>query len=461
MKIEYVNVKDIVPYENNAKKHPESQIEQIIKSIEEFGFNDPIAIDENNVVIEGHGRLMAIKKLKFKEVQCIRLEHLTPEQKKAYIIAHNKLTMNTGFDFITLAKEMKALDTADFDLDILGFDADELEDILGYAKTAEDIYEDDFNPDEYIQPEPISKEGDLWILGNHKLYVGDSTKPEAYQVLLGDERADLVVTDPPYNVDYGSKAEAINKYGYNFSDRRIMNDVMSNVQFIDFLSNAFKHMEEYLKPGGGFYIWHASITAFEFEVALKANNLQSRQQIIWLKNAIVLGRQDYQWIHEPCFYGWKEGAAHYFVDDRTKTTVQELEQMEISQMKKEDMAEILYRIKNEIPETVIRENKPTRSPEHPTMKPLKLIGRLIGNSSKPKDLILDNFAGSGSTLIAAEQLGRRSVNIELDPKFADVIVQRYIRITGNEEEVQLIRNGENYPLKELADFITSETEGVA
>jgi DNA modification methylase len=461
MKIEYVNVKDIIPYENNAKKHPEYQIEQIIRSIEEFGFNDPIAIDENNVVIEGHGRLMAVKKLKYKEIQCIRLEHLSPEQKKAYIIAHNKLTMNTGFDLETLAKEMRELDVQNFDLDVLGFDSDELEDILGYAQTAEDVYEDDYNPDEYQPPEPLSKEGDLWILGNHKLYVGDSTKPEAYEALLQGESVDLVVTDPPYNVDYGSKADAINKYGYNFSDRRIMNDVMDNIQFQAFLTDAFEHMAKALKPGGAFYIWHASITQLQFEIALRENELAPRQQVIWYKNAIVLGRQDYQWIHEPCLYGWKEGAAHYFRDDRTQTTVQELEQMEISQMKKEEMADILYRIQNEIPQTIIKENKPSRSVEHPTMKPIKLLAHLISNSSKPGELVLDNFAGSGSTLITAEQLGRRSVNIELDPKYADVIVQRYIKHTQNEEEVQLIRNGQKYPLTELAEFVTSETEGVA
>lgn len=460
MKIELVAVKDIIPYENNAKEHPEEQVEQIIRSITEFGFNDPIAIDENNVVIEGHGRLMAVKKLKYKEVQCIRLEHLTPEQKKAYIIAHNKLTMNTGFDIEKLAKEIKLLDEENFDLDILGFDTDELEDILGYAVTAEDVVEDDFEPDEYTPEEPFSQAGDLWILGNHKLYCGDSTKPEAYDAMIEDDKVDCVVTDPPYNVDYGNKADSINKYGYGFSDRRIMNDFMETGDFIQFLIDAFKGMAQKLKPGGGFYIWHASRTNVEFEIALRENDLQSRQQLIWVKNAIVIGRQDYQWMHEPCIYGWKEGAAHNFTDDRTKTTVLEIEQMEISQMKKEDMAEILYRIQNEIPTTVIRENKPTKSMEHPTMKPIKLLAHLIENSTKPGQTVLDNFAGSGSTLIAAEQLGRKSVNIELDPKFVDVIVQRYIKHTHDDAGTYLIRNGQKYPLTELTEFYREPAEEV-
>lgn len=241
---------------------------------------------------------------------------------------------------------------------------------------------------------------------------------------------DLVVTDPPYNVDYGSKAEAINKYGYSFSDRHIKNDYMPSPQFIMFLDKAFKNMSEALKEGGAFYIWHASITVYEFEEALKRNSLQTRQQLIWVKNAMVLGRQDYQWKHEPCLYGWKDGAAHYFVTDRSKVTVHE-DELDIDKLKKEEMAKILHEIyDNDTPLSVIYENKPSKSEEHPTMKPVKLIARLIANSSKKGEKVLDLFGGSGTTLIASEQLGRSCYMMEYDPKYVDVIIDRWEKLTG-------------------------------
>ena len=241
---------------------------------------------------------------------------------------------------------------------------------------------------------------------------------------------DLVVTDPPYNVDYGSKAEAINKYGYSFSDRHIQNDYMPSAQFIMFLDKAFKNMSDALKVGGAFYIWHASITVYEFEEALKRNSLQTRQQLIWVKNAMVLGRQDYQWKHEPCLYGWKDGAAHYFVADRSKTTVHE-DSIEIDKLKKEDMAKMLHEIyDNDTPLSVIYENKPSKSEEHPTMKPVKLIARLIANSSTKGEKVLDLFGGSGTTLIASEQLGRQCYMMEYDPHYVDVIIDRWEKLTG-------------------------------
>ena len=253
---------------------------------------------------------------------------------------------------------------------------------------------------------------------------------------LMDERiADLVVTDPPYNVDYGSKAEAINKYGYHFSDRHIENDYMPEAQFIEFLDKAFANMNASLKPGGAFYIWHASITVYEFEEALRLNNLKTRQQLIWVKNALVLGRQDYQWRHEPCLYGWKAGAAHYFVNDRTKTTVYD-EKPEIDRMSKEELKEALRAFLETTEETVIYENKPARSEEHPTMKPVKLIAHLIVNSSRRGETVLDLFGGSGTTLIAAEQLDRSCCMMEYDPQYVDVIIDRWEKLTG-EKAVKL------------------------
>lgn len=231
-------------------------------------------------------------------------------------------------------------------------------------------------------------------------------------------------------MNYGEKSKAINSYGYQFSDRKILNDYMPKEEFLNFLINVFESMNNVLKPGGSFYIFHASKTVLEFEMALRENKLESRQQLIWAKNSIVLGRQDYQWKHEPCLYGWKEGESHYFSYDRTNTTVIE-DIVDIESMKKEDMKKILLEIYGEkMPSTIIRENKPNKSEEHPTMKPIKLIGRLVINSSKPNENILDLFGGSGSTLIACEQLKRNCYMMELDPKYVEVIIKRWEKLTG-------------------------------
>lgn len=448
MKIETVSIASIKPYANNAKLHPAEQIEQIKRSIEEFGFNDPIAVDETDTIIEGHGRYIALNELGYTEVPIIRLAHLTPEQKKAYILAHNKLTMNTGFDLEMLKEELK--DIGDLlDTTITGFDIEELDEV--FKKDEQEAYED--NPDVTLPEQPKAQEGDIWQLGEHKLICGDSTKPEVYLKLMGNDLVDLVVTDPPYNVDYGNKyeevAKALNMKQPHFSDRHIENDLMSEGAFIDFLTDAFAQMKQYMKTGAAFYIFHASITVFEFEVGLRNNGLKSRQQLIWNKNSIVLGRQDYQWKHEPCLYGWKDGAAHYFVDDRTQTTVQEDQRQDFKKLTKKELVEILEEIhQDKISTTVIDENKPSRSAEHPTMKPIKLLARLIKNSSKIGGTVLDIFAGSGSTLIASEQLGRKSYNIELDPRFIDVIVKRYKKLRPD-HELTLIRDNQVYTYEDI------------
>lgn len=250
---------------------------------------------------------------------------------------------------------------------------------------------------------------------------------------MGGGLIDLVVTDPPYNVDYGSKAEAVNKYGYKFSDRRILNDYMPSAQFVEFLDKAFGNMAKYLKDGGAFYIWHASSTIYEFEEALRLNQLKARQQLIWVKNSLVLGRQDYQWKHEPCLYGWKDGAGHYFVNCRTKTSVQE--ETNFNELKKSELVNLLESIYSEIKQSTIYENKPTRSEEHPTMKPIKLIAQLIANSSRENEKVLDLFGGSGTTLIACEQLNRKCYMMEYDPKYVDVIIDRWERFTGKKAEL--------------------------
>ena len=444
MTIETVSIASIKPYANNSKLHPAEQIEQIKRSIEEFGFNDPIAVDETDTIIEGHGRYIALNELGYTEVPIIRLSHLTPAQKKAYIIAHNKLTMNTGFDLEILKEELENI-AEEIDTTITGFNLEELDDVLSTEE--KEVYEDD--PDVTLPEKPKAQDGDIWQLGKHRLICGDSTKQETYIKLLGNDSVDLVVTDPPYNVDYGSKAEAINKYGYKFSDRHIENDYMPELQFVEFLTDAFKNMKDYMKTGAGFYIFHASITVFEFELALRNNALKSRQQLIWNKNSIVLGRQDYQWKHEPCLYGWKEGSAHYFTDDRTQTTVYEDARPDFKKLSKKELVEILEDIHaDKISTTIINENKPSKSAEHPTMKPIKLLARLIKNSSKVGGSVLDIFGGSGSTLITCEQLGRTSYTIELDPRFIDVIVKRFYKINP-EANITLHREGNIYTYDDI------------
>jgi len=427
MKIEKMAIEEVIPYENNAKLHPQEQIEQIKKSIEEFGNNDPIAIDKNNVVIEGHGRLLALKELGYKEVEVIKLGHLTEEQRKAYTLIHNKLTMNTDFDLEILELELGQIENIDMSDYDFSFDVN-----------IEDFQEPEIEEDEYeveVPEEPKAKLGDIYQLGRHRLMCGDSTKEKDVDLLVNNASIDLVATDPPYNVDYGSKAEAVNKYKYKnssrLSDRNIKNDFMPQEQFQEFLYKAFANFKKHLKMGGAFYIFYSSSNSIEFELALRMNELKSRQQLIWVKNVFVFGRQDYQWKHEPCLYGWKEGTAHYFVDDRTQATVIEDEKPDIKKMKKDELIKLVEDMYSDrVSTTIIREDKPARSEEHPTMKPIKLMARLIKNSSKKDENVLDLFGGSGSTLITCEQLGRNCLTMEYDPKYVDVIINRWETLTG-------------------------------
>lgn len=335
---------------------------------------------------------MASKKLGMEEVPCIVLEGLTEAQKKAYIIADNKMALNAGWDEELLKIELENLKELDFDLGLTGFNIDELDDILGFNES-EDAQEDDY---EIIVPEePKSKYGQIYKLGTHYLMCGDSTKLEDVEKLMGKTKVDLLITDPPYNVAYEGKTKDALK---------IQNDNMDNDSFRQFLRDAFSTADAVMKPGAVFYIWHADSEGYNFRGACYDNNWKVRQCIIWNKNTMVMGRQDYQWKHEPCLYGWKDGASHLWASDRKQTTV-------------------------------IDFNKPQRNGEHPTMKPIGLFDYLIKNNTKPGDVVLDLFMGSGTTIMACEQNGRIAYGMELDPKYVDVIINRWETFTGKKAEL--------------------------
>lgn len=382
MNIVKINIKQITPYKNNAKIHTEEQIEQIKKSIEEFGMNDPIAVwGEDNIIVEGHGRLEALKQLGYNEVDCIRLDHLTNEERKAYTLAHNKLTMNTDFDFDILNEELE--DITDIDMSDFGFDLD-------FEDEEKEVVEDEFDIDSNIPEEPKAKYGDIYQLGKHRLMCGDSTKEDDVRKLCNNNLIDLFLTDPPYNVDYtGKTADAL----------KINNDKMKESDFRVFLKEAFRNANEVMKPGACFYIWHADSEGYNFRGACFDIGWKVRQCLIWRKNSLVMGRQDYQWQHEPCLYGWKDGASHLWASDRKQTTILDFD-------------------------------RPTRSAEHPTMKPISLFDYQIRNNTKGNDIVLDLFAGSGTTIIACEQNNRIAYGMELDPKYVDVIIKRYEDFTG-------------------------------
>lgn len=410
MKIELINIDEIIPYENNAKIHTEEQIEQIKKSILEFGNNDPIAIDKNNVIIEGHGRLLALKELGYKKVEVIKLGHLTDEQRRAYTLIHNKLTMNTGFDLDILMSELESIDIIDME----EFDFEIAIDDIDYESIEEDNYEVE------LPEQPKSKLGEIYQLGNHRLMCGDSTNENDVKKLMNGKLADLLLTDPPYNVNIS-----------NSQGMKIENDNMLNEQFKEFLYKCFKNAATNLKNGGSFYVWHGDSETINFRNACNDNELTVRQCLIWVKNGFNFGRQDYKWKHEPCLYGWKEGASHYFIEEYNHPTIIE-DKIDIDLLKKDELKKILTDLLSDnYPTTVIHEDKPLKNDVHPTMKPINLLSPLIRNSSKKEELVLDLFGGSGSTLIACEQLKRNCFTMEYDPKYVDVIIDRWETLTGN------------------------------
>ena len=397
-KIEQWPTAKLLPYARNARTHSEEQVAQIAASIVEFGFTNPILAGSDGIIVAGHGRLTAAQKLGLEVVPVVVLDHLTPTQRRALIIADNRIAENAGWDDAMLRVELDALRDDDFDLSLTGFDADALADLFEDENDA-GLTDDDAVPE--VQETPISRTGDVWVLGEHKVLCGDATKAEDYKALLGDELADMTATDPPYNVNYANTA----KDKMRGKDRPILNDNMG-ADFGAFLQSACQNILDVTK--GAVYIAMSSSELDTLQSAFRAAGGKWSTFIIWAKNTFTMGRADYQRQYEPILYGWKDGAQHYWCGARDQGDV--------------------WHIK-----------KPHKNDLHPTMKPVELMERAVRNSSKTRDIVLDPFGGSGTTLIACEKSGRRARLIELDPKYVDVIVKRWQDFSGKQATRQ---NGE-------------------
>ena len=404
---------------------------------EMLSLRELIAIDSGDektgyIVIGGNMRYRAMKELGYTEAPTKLLPSDFPTDKaRRIILKDNSSFGENDFDALLSEWSMEDIESAAIDIPDI---ADP------HAEEAEDAEDDNFDVAGNTPKVAQAKDGDIYRLGEHRLICGDSTKEEYINALMDGEMADLLVTDPPYNVNYSSKNEMLNKADRGHRIQRdIAADNMSDTVFLSFLKDSFQCTNNVMRAGAAFYIWHADSERYIFQTAVQNTGWQVRQTLIWDKNYMVLGRQDYQWKHEPCLYGWKDGAAHYFVDKRNLVTVIE-DKKDLDNMSKQEMKDLLEKIfiRQELPSTVIDCDKPQRSANHPTMKPIPLMGRLIANSSRRKDIVLDIFGGSGTTLIASEQLGRKCRMIEFEPVYVDVIIKRWEELTGM--KAYLMRN---------------------
>ena len=412
MEIKELPLKDLKPAVYNPRKKlkkGDKEYEKIKQSLLKFGYVDPIIVNEDLTVIGGHQRLTVLKDLDYETAKCVIVD-LPKEDEKALNIALNKITGQ--WDEALLADLLLDLQESDFNLDLTGFEPPEIDDILSNVHDKE-LSEDEFDVEEELKKPTVSRHGDIWQLGKHRVICGDSTKAETYKQLLDDRKANLVVTDPPYNVDVEETAG------------KILNDNMSDSDFYQFLLSMFTQVENHMETDASIYVFHADTEGLNFRKAFKDAGFYLSGCCIWKKNSLVLGRSPYQWQHEPCLYGWKKKGKHQWFSDRKQTTIWEYD-------------------------------RPKSSKDHPTMKPIQLMAYPIQNSSMRGTIVLDPFLGSGSTLIAADQTGRVCYGIELDEKFVDVIVKRYIEVTGD-TEVTVQRNHEvltyNQVLKELEEQV--------
>ena len=403
--MQLVPIGKLIPYVNNARTHSKEQITKLRSSLREFGFVNPVIIDREFNVIAGHGRILAAKEENIEQVPCVFVDYLTEAQKKAYILADNRFALDAGWDEEILRVEMEALQGMDFDISLTGFDESEIADL--FAADDNEAQEDDFDEEAALQAEPFVKVGDLWLLGRHRLLCADSTNTEDVKFLMDGKKANVCITDPPYACNYTGG-----------TGMKIMNDNLKGEEFYQFLLSAFKNAYENLADGAAIYIFHSDAEKVNFYNAVVAAGFHYSTTCIWVKQSLVLGRFDYQMRHEPVIYAFKDTVKHKFYGDRKQTTVWEFD-------------------------------RPSKSKLHPTTKPLPLIAYPMKNSSLVNSIVLDLFGGSGSTLMAAEQMDRTAYLMELDPAYASAIVRRFVAYRANTEDVHIIRDGQKLPCSEV------------
>ena len=425
MQLHEILIEDLKEYENNPRNN-DGAVQAVADSIKEFGFKVPIVIDRDNVIVAGHTRLKAARLLGLATVPCIVADDLTPEQVKAYRLADNKTGELAEWDFAALEIEIAELsEMSDIDMSDFGFDLEPME------EETQEVVEDDI-PEVDEENDPTVKLGDVWQLGKHRLLCGDSTDISAVEMLMNNELADMVLTDPPYNMGYMG---AGNKNKSNYKHDKILNDKMSDDDFERFLTDVYSNLFIAMKDGASFYVFYKELGKGVFITALEKGGLTFKQELVWVKNQIVLGGSKYQNMYEPCLYGCKgERIENWYAGRRERSVIESIDLMNAFELRS-TIIELLETLETD----VIRENKTLKNDLHPTMKPLKLLGRFINNSSAKDDIILDLFGGSGSTLIACEQLGRRCFTMELDPKYCDVIIKRWEQLTG-EKAVKIAPN---------------------
>lgn len=393
-----IPIETLVPYVNNARTHSPEQILKLRSSLREFGFINPVIIDKDYNIIAGHGRVEAAKAEGITEVPCVLVDHLNEAQKKAYILADNRMALDAGWDEELLKVELEALEAEAFDLSLTGFDEKELSDL--FKTENQDVEDDDYDLTKALEKASFVEKGDVWVVGRHRLVCGDATNHEDVNKLMEGKRANLVLTDPPYNV------------GFKSSDGlTIKNDKQKNDEFYNFLFSAFKNMVDHCEPGASAYCFHADTEGLNFRTAFSDAGFHLAGCCIWVKDSLVLGRSDYQWQHEPVLYGFLKNGKHSWYSDRKQTTIWNFK-------------------------------KPKRNENHPTSKPLDLLAYPLQNSSQENAIVIDTFGGSGSTLMACELTNRICYTMELDEKYASVILRRYVDNTGDEDNVYCFRNGE-------------------
>ena len=403
--MQLVSIDKLIPYVNNARTHSKEQINKLRSSLREFGFINPVIIGRDYGIIAGHGRVMAAREEGISEVPCVFVDHLTEAQKKAYIIADNRMALDAGWDEELLKVEIEALQAEAFDISLTGFGDDELSDLFGKDKDA--IEDDDYDLTAALEKAAFVEKGDVWVVGRHRLVCGDATSAEDVALLMDGKKANLIVTDPPYGVSFKSN-----------SGLTIKNDSMKDEEFYNFLHKSFENMVAHLESGGSAYVFHADTEGLTFRKAFIDAGFHLAGVCIWSKNSLVLGRSDYQWQHEPVLYGFLKNGKHRWYSDRKQTTIWNF-------------------------------NKPKRNENHPTSKPLDLLSYPIRNSSQENAIVIDTFGGSGSTLMACEQTNRICFTMELDEKYASVILRRYVEDTGDAENVYVLRGDKRIPYADL------------